>query len=57
MAKKRKTYLDGLLDAMIAIAEVTGPIKLSDMQPQTWQVLTEFNIRLTKMAADEADQR
>ncbi len=48
---RRSTYADGLLDAMIVVAEVSGPMKMADFNDATWQMLCGINQRLAAKVA------
>lgn len=53
MAVEHRTrYADGLLDAMIVVAEVSGPIHLSDFNDVTWEMLCRIQERLAAKAAE-----
>lgn len=54
--KADRGKLDGLLSAMIVVAEVTGPMKIGDLTDQAWKAICEINSRLSRMAADEAER-
>lgn len=45
-------YADGLMDAMIVVAEVSGPMKMADFNEATWAMLCRINERLAAKAAD-----
>lgn len=49
-------YLQGLLAANIAVAEVTGKIKISDITDQTWTIVNEIQEKLLAAAAAEAER-
>lgn len=51
------TRLDGLLEAMKIVAEVTGPMQMSDFNEATWKMLCGINMRLAEAAALEAQKR
>lgn len=53
MARNRD-LLNGILSAMVAVNEIVGPIKIKDMNDQTWNVVTKINARLAELAAAEA---
>lgn len=55
MAKPRR-YLEGLLAANIAVAQIVGKLKMDDIQQQTWDITNEIQARLLEMAATEAEQ-
>lgn len=48
-----RKYADGLLRALLIIAEEFGPIKTEDMNKATWKALNAANQRLSKEAAEE----
>lgn len=50
--RRPRQYADGLLDAMIVVAEVSGPMKMADFNDATWTMLCSINERLAKKAAD-----
>jgi uncharacterized protein YaaR (DUF327 family) len=52
----KRDYLQGILVATVAVAEVTGKIKIGDMTDQTWRVINEINEKLLSLAASEADR-
>lgn len=52
----KRDYLQGLLAGTVAVAEVTGKIKIADMTDQTWKVVNEINERLLALASAEADR-
>lgn len=47
-----RNYADGLLDALATVAEVTGPMKLSDFNEKTWKMTCLIQERLAAKAAD-----
>lgn len=49
-------YLQGLLAATVAVAEVTGRIKIADMTDQTWTLVNEIHKALMALSAAEAER-
>ncbi len=47
-------HLAGLLDALKTVAEITGPIRMEDINQETWSIICAINIKLSGMAAEEA---
>ena len=56
MANSNRAYLQGLLAGTVAVAEVTGKIKIADMNDQTWRIVNAIHERLLAMAAAEAER-
>ena len=56
MTKPSRRYLDGLLAASVAVAEIIGPMKLGEMTDQTWEVINKIQGRLLFLAAAEAER-
>jgi hypothetical protein len=54
MGKPSREFLQGLLTASAAVAEVTSDILMKDMQEQTWQIINKINLRLLELATTEA---
>lgn len=44
-------YADGLLDALVIVAEVTGPMKMEDFNEATWKMLCAINAGIAGKAA------
>lgn len=51
--RKRPTYIDGVLAAQVALAEIVGPMKMADMDQPTWDLICKLNVRFCEMALDE----
>lgn len=49
---RKRQYADGLMDAMIVVAEVSGPVKMEEFNEATWKMLTQIQERLAVKAAD-----
>jgi hypothetical protein len=47
-----KGYVSGVIEATLAVAEITGGMKLGDFNEQTWKMVCKINARLAGMAAD-----
>lgn len=50
--ERPQKYADGLLDAMVVVAEVVGPMKMDDFNEATWKMLCGIQERLAAKAAD-----
>lgn len=48
-------YADGLLDALLIVAEVTEPMKMSDFNEATWKMLCAINAGIAGKAAQAFD--
>lgn len=53
---KPRRYLEGLLAANVAVAQIVGKLKMGDIQQQTWDITNEIQLRLLEMAAAEAER-
>lgn len=49
---RKKQYADGLMDAMMVVAEISGPIKMEEFNEATWKMLCQIQQRLAAKAAD-----
>ena len=54
---KPRRYLEGLLAANVAVAQIVGKLKMGEIQQQTWDITNEIQARLLEMAATEAEHR
>jgi hypothetical protein len=54
-ARVRKEFLDGLLTATVAVAEITGKLPLDEMPDQTWKLICSINKRLLELSLIEAN--
>lgn len=54
MKTRDRGTLNGLLAALVAVAEITGPMPMDGMTNQTWQMICKISARLAELAAIEA---
>lgn len=52
MSRRKKTYADGLLEALTLVAEISGPLSPTDFSPATWTMLCRIQETLAVRAAD-----
>lgn len=52
MSKRPPRYADGLLDALVIVAEVSAPLNMADFNETTWKMLCEIHKRLAGAAGD-----
>lgn len=45
-------YADGLMDALVIVAEVSGPVKMTEFNDATWKMICGIQERLAAKAAD-----
>lgn len=45
-------YVQGVMDAMIAVAKITGDMQVGDFNEKTWQMTCKIQATLAGMAAN-----
>lgn len=50
MAKRTRGYLDGVMAACVAVAEITGKQPMDGMSNREWELISKINAKLIEMA-------
>lgn len=57
LAEEWDGYVRGIMDAMIAVAKITGEMKIEDFNEQTWKMTCQIHATLAGMAAHLSQER
>jgi hypothetical protein len=55
-SKKNRGYLDGLMAATIAVAEITGKQPVDGMSDREWELIGKISLKLIEMTKDAATE-
>lgn len=52
--KRNRQYLDGIMEATIAVAEITGKQTMDGMSDREWELIGRINLRLIELCKNAA---
>ncbi len=56
MSKPTRQFVEGVLAAQVAVAEVTSALPIGGMSQDTWNVICKINLRLCEIALATIEQ-
>lgn len=56
MKPRDRGKLDGLLDALVAVGEITGPMPMDEVTDPMWELICQISARLAELAIIEANR-
>lgn len=56
MTKPSRERMQAFLTAHLVVAEEIGSLAMDEMTPSIWNALCKINMRLLKLAGEEAEQ-